>query len=318
MRRYLLRRIPSTVVVLFAASVLIFALIRLVPGNPAEVLAGSDPTPAAVAQIRAALGLNHSLVSQYVTWIGHVASFNFGKSYVLGGTVMSLLSQGLANTAVLALTAIILAALVAFATSVTAVVLDRGWLNHLTTAAGTFGIGVPTFVTGTAFVLIFAVALGWLPAGGLPPNGFGDVGQTIRYLVLPAVCLAIPISAVLIRFLTESLKTQMRQPYVTTARALGISRRRIVLTQALRNAMPTTVTVFGIQVGALLGGTVLIESIFAWPGLGHLLDQAVVQRDYPVVQVMLMLTVALFVITQLVTDIINAWLDPRIRIGGAE
>lgn len=317
MGRYLGRRLASAAVVLVAASMLIFALIRLVPGDPAAQLAGSSATPAAIAHIRAELGLNQSLVSQYLTWVGHVATLQFGQSYLLGGSVMSLIGAGLGNTAVLALSALVLAMLVALLVSVTAVAGDRGWLDHLVTAAATLGIGVPTFVTGTAFVLIFAVGLSLLPAAGTPPNGFGDLSQTLRYLVLPAVCLAIPLAAVMIRFLTESLRSQMRQPYVTTARALGISRTRIVLTQALRNALPTAITVLGIQIGALLGGTVLVETIFAWPGLGHLLEQAVLQRDYPVIQVMLMLTVFLFVLTQLVTDLINAWLDPRIRLRGA-
>jgi peptide/nickel transport system permease protein len=316
-REYLLRRVPSAVVVLFVASVFIFALLRLVPGDPAAELAGSSATPAAIAHIRAELGLGQPLVSQYLTWIGHMATLNLGRSYVLGGSVGSLISAGLANTAVLALSALALAVVVALATSVAAVVLDRRWLNHLITAGGTFGIGIPTFVTGTAFVLIFAVEISLLPAGGTPPNGFGDLSQTLRYVVLPAVTLAVPMAAVLIRFLTESLRSQMRQPYVTTARALGISRTRIVLTQALRNALPTTITVLGIQFGALLGGTVLVESIFAWPGLGHLLEQAVLNRDYPVIQAMLMLAVSLFVLTQLATDLINTWLDPRIRLGGA-
>ncbi len=314
----MLRRVPSAAAVLFAGSVLVFALIRLVPGDPAVVLAGANATPGAVARIRVALGLDHSVLSQYLTWVGHIATFNFGNSYILGGSVISLIGSGLANTAVLAFSALVLAVVAALVTSLTTVILDRGWFINLVTAGGTLGIGVPTFVTGTAFVLIFAVVLSWLPAGGLPPNGFGDLGQTIRYLVLPAVCLAIPMAAVLIRFLTESLFSEMRQPYVLTARALGITRKRIVLTQALRNALPTAITVLGIQLGALLAGTVLVESIFAWPGLGRLLEQAVVQRDYPVVQVMLMLAVFLFVLTQLVTDVLNAWLDPRVRLGGTQ
>lgn len=305
-------------VVLFAASVLIFALIRLVPGDPAAALAGSSGTPAAIAQIRDQLGLDKPLLTQYLTWLGHMATFRFGQSYLLGGSVSSLIRAGLQHTAVLTLSALVLAVVLSLLGSLVVVILDHPWLDRLATAAGMLGIGVPTFVTGTAFVLIFAVGLLWLPAGGTPPEGFGNLSQTFRYLVLPAACLALPMAAVLFRFLTESLRTQLRQPYVTTARALGISRRRIVLTQVLRNALPTAITVLGIQFGTLLGGTVLVETIFAWPGLGELLEHAIVNRDYPVLQVMLMLTVGLFVLTQLATDVVNAWLDPRVRLGGVQ
>jgi len=156
-----------------------------------------------------------------------------------------------------------------------------------------------------------------LPAGGTPPDGFlARPDLSVQYLLLPAVCLALGAGAALTRFLTESLRTELRQPYVVTARALGISRRRIVLTQALRNALPSTITVLGIQFGTLLGGAVLVEAIFTWPGLGGLIEEAISGRDYPLVQVLLLLSVIVFVAIQLVTDVIHAWLDPRIRIGG--
>ncbi len=172
-------------------------------------------------------------------------------------------------------------------------------------------------VTGLVLVLVFAVLLRLLPAGGTPPDGYlARPDITLQYLLLPAICLALPAAAALTRFLTESLRTQMRQPYVMTARALGIPRRRIVLTQALRNALPSSLTVLGIQFGTLLGGAVLVEAIFAWPGLGRLVEQGISARDYPVVQVLLLLSVAVFVLTQLLTDVLQATLDPRIRIEG--
>jgi peptide/nickel transport system permease protein len=318
MARYVLRRIPSAIVVLIVASMVIFGLLRLVPGDPAATLAGANATPKSVALIHKQLGLDHSLVSQYLTWIGHMVTLNFGKSYVVGGSVSSLISASLVNTLMLGGTALIVGVLIAFAASLAAVIVDRSWLNAIVTAGSTGAIGIPTFVTGTAFVLIFAVELLWLPAGGIPPHGFfNDFGESFKYLVLPVSCLALPLAAVLTRFLSESLRSQMGQPYVTTARALGIPRRRIVFSQALRNALPTTITVLGIQVGALLGGTILVESIFAWPGLGHLLQQAILDRDYPLVQVLLLFAVVVFVVIQLLTDLFHAYLDPRIRLSGA-
>lgn len=317
MGRYVLRKVPSTLLVLVLASFLIFSLIRLVPGDPVAALAGPDATPEARAAIRADLGLDRPLLSQYVVWLGHVLTLDLGRSYRLGGQVGDLLADGAANTLVLTFTALALAALLALATSTLTVVLDRPWLNAVMSAVNTVAVAVPTFVTGLVLVLVFAVLLPLLPAGGTPPDGYlARPDITLQYLLLPAVCLALPAAAALTRFLTESLRTQMRQPYVMTARALGIPRRRIVLTQALRNALPSSLTVLGIQFGTLLGGAVLVEAIFAWPGLGRLVEQGISARDYPVVQVLLLLSVAVFVLTQLLTDVLQAALDPRIRIEG--
>jgi peptide/nickel transport system permease protein len=280
-------------------------------------LAGPDATPEARAAIRADLGLDRPLLSQYVVWLGDVLTLDLGRSYRLGGQGSDLLADGAANTLVLTFTALALAALLALAASTLTVVLDKPLLNSVMSAVNTVAVAVPTFVTGLVLVLVFAVLLRLLPAGGTPPDGYlARPDITLQYLLLPALCLALPAAAALTRFLTESLRTQMRQPYVMTARALGIPRRRIVLTQALRNALPSSLTVLGIQFGTLLGGAVLVEAIFAWPGLGRLVEQGISARDYPVVQVLLLLSVAVFVLTQLVTDVLQATLDPRIRIEG--
>ena len=314
---YVLRKAPSTLLVLVLASFLIFSLIRLVPGDPVAALAGPDATPEARAAIRADLGLDRPLLSQYVVWLGDVLTLDLGRSYRLGGQVSDLLADGATNTLVLTFTALALAALLALAASTLTVVLDKPWLNSVMSAVNTVAVAVPTFVTGLVLVLVFAVLLRLLPAGGTPPDGYlARPDITLQYLLLPAICLALPAAAALTRFLTESLRTQMRQPYVMTARALGIPRRRIVLTQALRNALPSSLTVLGIQFGTLLGGAVLVEAIFAWPGLGRLVEQGISARDYPVVQVLLLLSVAVFVLTQLLTDVLQATLDPRIRIEG--
>jgi peptide/nickel transport system permease protein len=191
------------------------------------------------------------------------------------------------------------------------------WLDHVLTGANTLAIALPTYVTGVLLILVFGVLWPVLPTGGTPPNGLlADPGITAQYLVMPALCLALPIAAVLTRYLAESLRTELKQPYVGTALAAGVSRRRIITRHALRNALPTTITVLGLQVGALLGGAVLVEYIFSWPGLGQLIQQAITRRDYPVVQVLLLLSVVVFVLIQLLTDVIHVWLDPRIRLGG--
>lgn len=314
MLKYSLRRIPSALLVLAVGSVVIFTLLRLVPGDPALILAGPDAAPETLDALRNSLGLNGSQIGQYFTWIGGILTLDPGHSLILGGNIATLLRDAAGNTAILSGTALVLAVIIALVASTVSVIVDRGWLNGAVTAFGTVAVAIPNFVTGAILVVLFGVVWMVLPAGGIPRRGFGDDwGISAQYLILPAVCLALPIAAALTRFLTESLRSQLTEPYVTTARALGIPRSRIVLTQVLPNALPATVTVLGIQIGHLLGGAVLVEAIFAWPGLGYLIERAISSRDYPVVQVMLLLSVALFVIVQLVTDLVNAWLDPRIR-----
>ena len=317
MTHYLLRRVPSALVVLAIASFGIFAMVRMVPGDPVSTLAGPDASPEARAAIRADLGLDQPLVTQYVTWLGQLFRGDLGTSYRIGGPVKDLVADGAVNTIVLTVTALLLAMAVALLCSLLAVVLDNRWVNATLSFGNTLAIALPTFVTGLVLILLFAVVFPVLPAGGTPPDGFlARPDLSVQYLLLPAVCLALGAGAALTRFLTESLRTELRQPYVTTARALGISRRRIVLTQALRNALPSTITVLGIQFGTLLGGAVLVEAIFTWPGLGGLVEEAISGRDYPLVQVLLLLSVVVFVVIQLFTDVIHAWLDPRVRIGG--
>lgn len=319
MLRYLIRRAPSAVLVLFLASALIFLLLRLIPGDPASSLAGSEATPAQVATIRHQLGLDQPIPAQYVHWLGHIVTGNLGRSYMIGGNISTLVATGFVNTLVLTLTSLVLAALIALVIGPLWAGARSGWLDGLLTGVNTVAVALPTFVTGVLLVLVFAVLWPVLPPGGLPPDGLAaNLGFTVQYLLLPAVCLALPVSAVLSRYLAELLRTELRQPYILTATALGVPRRRRLLRHALRNALPTTVTVLGIQVGNLLGGAVLVEAIFAWPGVGQLIQQGILRRDYPLVQVLLLLSVAIFVVVQLGTDLAHAYLDPRVRIGGTE
>lgn len=318
MTRYLLRRTLSTLLVLTVASMLIFIVIRLVPGDPVSTLAGPDATPEARAAVRAGLGLDQPLVLQYLHWVRGMLSLDPGRSYIIGGDIASLVRDGLVNTLVLTLAALLIAVTLAVVGSLGALLADRRWLDSLLAGLNTLAVALPTFVTGVLLVVLFAVVLPILPAGGSPPDGFvARPDIAVQYLLMPAVCLALPAAAALTRFLTEGLRTQLAQPYVMTARALGISRRRILFTQALPNALPSSITVLGVQVGTLLSGAVLVEAIFAWPGLGLLIEQAISSRDYPLVQALLLLSVVVFVVTQLVTDTVNAALDPRIRTGAA-
>ncbi|MVA75869.1 ABC transporter permease subunit [Auraticoccus sp. F435] len=317
MGRYLLRRLPSALLVLLASSVAIFGLLRLVPGDPATTLAGADAPPEAVAAIRAELGLDRPLGTQYVTWLGDVLTGDLGRSYLIGGQIADLVRSGLVNTLVLTAAALLLAVAGSLVTSLLWARVERGPLDSLLTSVNTLALALPTFVTGVALVLVLGIVLRVLPTGGTPPAGFArDPDIAVQYLLMPAVCLALPASAALTRFLTEALRTELAAPYVTTARAAGVRSSRLLVAHALPAALPTYLTVLGLQAGGLLGGAVLVEAIFSWPGLGQLAAQAIDRRDYPVVQVLLLLSVAVFVVVQLTTDVVHAWLDPRVRIGG--
>ncbi|GAA2810314.1 ABC transporter permease [Kitasatospora sp. CM 4170] len=313
MRTFLFKRLPSGLLVLALASFLVFLILRLIPGDPATSLAGPDAGPEAVAAVRTRLGLDQPLLTQYVGWLGHLASGDLGPSYAIGGQVADLIGNGLGATVQLTLGALLLVVLIALPLGVAGATTRRRPVAAAAVQAFTTAVlAVPPFVTGVLLVLLFAVTLGLLPAGG-HESLLDQPDLAVQYLLLPAVCLALPSAAVLARYLKDGIERALAEDYVRTATALGVSRRRIVWLHALPNALPSAVTVLGLQVGQLIAGAVLVERIFAWPGLGQLIEQGVVRRDYPVVQDLLLLVVAVYVSVQLLTDLVYAWLDPRIR-----
>ncbi|EGD54176.1 ABC transporter permease [Gordonia neofelifaecis] len=319
MTGYLLRRIPTAIVVLLVASLLVFAVLRLIPGGPEAALAGPDAGPDQLAAIRHDLGLDRGFFVQYGSWIAGLATLDFGTSYQVGGDIGDLISFGLTNTLALTAAAALIAVLLGLALSLSAVIWRGRVLNTLLTGVNALAIALPTFVVGTVLIAVFGINWRVLPAGGTPPAGLtDDLWITSQYLLLPALTLGLPAGAMLARFLTESLRTELAQPYAVTAIATGASHRDVVLKHALRNALPSTITAFGLILGALLGGAVLVESIFGWPGLGLLTEEGISARDYPLVQVLVLLSVTAFVLIQLAADVLHAWLDPRIRLAGAQ
>ncbi|MFD7296270.1 ABC transporter permease [Streptomyces sp. NPDC059897] len=312
MTRQLLKKLPSALLVLLLASFLIFAILRLVPGDPAEVLAGPDASPASVAAIRNQLGLDDPLFTQYAAWIGDLLRGDPGPSYATGGEVSDLIGDGLGATVELTLGALFFTVLLALLFGVLGATSRRGPVRAAVRALTTAALAVPPFVTGVLLVLVFAVGLRVLPAGGRI-GLFEAPDLELQYLLLPALCLALPSAAVLGRYLGDGLERALAEDYVRTATAAGVAPRRLLWRHALPNALPPVVTLLGMQIGHLLGGAVLVEAIFAWPGLGQLAEQALTRRDYPVVQDLLLLLVAVFVLVQLLTDLLYALLDPRIR-----
>ncbi|MDV5143589.1 ABC transporter permease [Streptomyces sp. SBC-4] len=312
MHGYLLRRLPSALLVLLLASFLVFAVLRLVPGDPAAVLAGPDASAEAEAAIRARLGLDDPLPAQYARWIGGLLTGDLGPSYAIGGQTADLIADGVGATVELTLGALLFVVVLGGFFGIVGATSRNRWLRGTVRILTTGALAVPPFVTGVLLVLLFAVLLGVLPPGGrVPLLTAPDLG--VQYLLLPALCLALPSAAVLGRYLEDSIGRALAEDYVRTATAAGITPRRLLWRHALPNALPPVVTLLGMQTGHLLGGAVLVEAIFAWPGLGQLAEQALVRRDYPVVQDLLLLLVTVFVLVQLVTDLVHAWLDPRIR-----
>ncbi|MER7393919.1 ABC transporter permease [Streptomyces sp. NPDC000151] len=312
MRSYLLKRLPSALLVLLLASFLIFGILRLVPGDPASALAGPDADAATVAAIRDRLGLNEPLLAQYGSWIGGLVSGDLGPSYVIGGDTADLITGGLGATFELTLGALLFAVVLGAAFGVLGATARSRWVRTAVRVATTGALAVPPFVTGVLLVLVFSVAVRVLPSGGRV-SLLEAPDLAVQYLLLPSLCLALPSAAVLGRYLKDGIERTLGEDYVRTATAAGVAPRRLLWRHALPNALPPVVTVLGMQIGQLLGGAVLVEAIFAWPGLGQLAEQGLVRRDYPVVQDLLLLLVTVFVLVQLLTDLVYAWLDPRIR-----
>lgn len=313
MLRYAGRRLPSMVLVLILASVAVFLLIHLAPGDPAAVLAGPDANPETVHAIRLKLGLDQSLVHQYATWISGLVTGNLGRSYTLSVPVAELIGHSAVATLELTLTALCASVVLGFIVGVGAVATKSRVIGVVARIFNTLSLAVPTFVTGVVLVLLFAISIRVFPAGGRAAPGSSPF-DSVRYLVLPAITLALPVAAVISRFLTSALSQGMREEYVETATSLGVSHARILLRHALPNALPQVVTVTAIQTGQLLGGSLIVEAIFAWPGLGQLMLSSVLSRDYLVVQDMVLLAVVVFVVIQTAADLAQASLDPRIKV----
>lgn len=303
MGSFLLRRLGQSVVTLFAVSVFAFALIHLVPGDPIAIALGPNATPATVTRLRNQLGLDQSLPHQYVTFIGNVLHGNLGVSIRSQQPVYTEITSRAGSTIILALCATVLALLLGVTTGVIAAT-SRRWVDIGVMMTSLAGLSMPTFWSGILLILLFGLT--WQI---LPVVGTGGMAA----LVLPAVTLALPAAAVLARITRGSMLEVLRQDYVRTARAKGIRRPRIVLRHVLHNALVPIVTIVGLQIGGLLSGTVVVETLFARPGVGRLAVRAIEERDFPVVQGVVLLAGAVFLVVNLATDLLYPVLDPRIR-----
>jgi ABC-type dipeptide/oligopeptide/nickel transport system permease component len=305
MLRFLVRRLLLTLPVLLGVATLVFLLIHLVPGDPAQAMLGDSASAEDVERLRESLGLNEPLLDQYVAFLGGLARGDLGRSFRYGTPVTAEIGSRLFRTIELALAAMAVAVLVALPLGIVAAVWRGTAADHAAMTASLVGISMPNFWLGPLLAILFAVALGWLPVAG---------SGTAAHLVLPAVTLGTGLAAILARMTRASLLEELRELYVLAARARGVSRARAVLHHAFRNSLIPIVTIIGLQFGAVLTGTIITETIFAWPGVGRLLIQAINFRDYPLVQGCILFISFTYVMVNLLTDLTYGLLDPRIRL----
>ncbi len=298
--------------VLLLASMAVFGLLRLVPGDPAAVIAGPDASQEAVEAIRTQFGLDRALPVQYGYWAAQAIQGNLGTSYVTGKPVSALIVERAPATLELALSAYVLMVVAGVSSGVVAALRRGRPADMAITTANTIALSIPSFWTGLILLLVFGVKLGWLPLAGRVPL-LEDPRDALAHLLLPAITLALAMTPELSWFVRNSVLDVMSNDYVRTARAKGLAESHVFNRHVLRNALIPILTILGLQAGRLLGGAVVVESIFGWPGLGRLLLQSILNRDYPTVQGILLLIVMIFVVVNLIVDLLYVVVDPRLR-----
>ena len=304
MLRYLIRRLLLTIPVLLGVATLVFALIHLVPGDPAQAMLGEGASDEEVSQLRHSLGLDRPLLVQYRSFLTGLLRGDLGSSFRYGTPVTREIRDRLFRTMQLAAAAMTVAILLAIPLGIAAAVFRGTAIDHAAMTLALAGISMPNFWLGPLLAILFAVYLGWLPVAGT---------GSPAHIVLPAITLGAALAAILARMTRASLLEELRELYVLAARARGLSRFRAVVRHAFRNSLIPVVTIIGLQFGAVLTGTIITETIFAWPGVGRLLIQAINFRDYPLVQGCILFISLTYVMMNLITDLTYGLLDPRIR-----
>jgi peptide/nickel transport system permease protein len=303
---YVLRRLALAIPTLLGVSVAVFLLIRLIPGDPARIIAGLTASEEEVQRIRVEIGLTKPLHVQYLIFLNQLRRGNLGKSAVTRAPVVEEIAQRLPQTVSLAVASVVVASIVGLAAGIISATRPSSLVDYLVMAGAVCGISTPVFWLGLMLMLLFAVYLHWLPAGG-----YG----TSAHFVLPTITLSAFSVAIIARMTRSSLLETLHQDYVRTAHAKGVPGHGVVLRHALKNALIPILTVVGLQFGALLGGAVLTETTFAWPGMGRLLVSAVSARDYAVVQGIVLIFASMYVVVNLAVDLLYGYVDPRIHYG---
>ena len=312
MKEYLFRRLLSLIPTVFGVTILVFLMMRLIPGDPVSLLMGENATKELEADLRQQYGLDRPLYIQYTLWLGRLVTGDWGNSIIANRPILSDLARRVPITLELIVLAMGFALLIAIPAGIIAALRPYSWHDYSAMTTATIGVSVPDFFMGILLILCFSLFLGILPAVGFVPLT-ESVGGNIKHMILPAVTLGLARAALLTRLIRASMMEVIRLDYVTTARAKGVRERVVVLKHALKNALIPTVTVLGIQVGFLIGGAIVVETVFSVPGVGSFGISAISLRDYPQVQAFVLLFALGFVLTNLVVDVLYAFLDPRIK-----
>ena len=316
MLAYILRRLVQMLPVLLLASFAIFAMIYAVPGGPVAVIVGENASQEEIAAAIQRYGLDRPMVVQYFDWLGRALTGDFGLSLHSRQPVLQLIGERLPATLQLALAAILVALVLGVPVAIASAVKPNSWLDRVLSGWSALALGVPTFWLGILLILLFAVELRWLPSASRYVPLWEAPLDALRSLALPALTLGVYVSGIFARFLRASLLGEARQDYVRTARAKGVPQRRTIWRHAFPNALIPVVTLCGVEFGYLLGGAVIVEQIYALPGLGRLTLDAISQRDYALVEGAVLFIAFNFLIVNLLVDLTYAALDPRIRLGG--
>jgi peptide/nickel transport system permease protein len=315
MGSYVVKRLMAMLVTLFAASIIIFAFIHLIPGDPIYVLLGDMATPDQAESLRHSMGLDQPIIVQYLQWIGRALTGDLGRSIVYQAPVLSAIADGAETSTLLASITMIWVILIGVPIGMVAAMRHGSWLDQGLSGAAMLLASVPTFWVGLYLILIFAAWLGWLPSSGYPSIFFDEGGiANLRYLLLPSLTLAAPNAALILRLTRASMLDVSREDYVRTARAKGIRPWRVVTRHIFRNALLAVVSAFGFTFAALLSEAVVTETVFALPGIGRLVVQSILNRDYPVIQGIILVVVVIYLVVNLLVDISYRLLDPRVEL----
>lgn len=310
---YILRRVLAIIPVMLIVAIFVFLLLRLTPGDPAAIIAGDMATPEQLERIREAMGLNEPILSQFFTWMGRLLQGDLGTSLISGTPVTTMIGQRIFPTINLALLTIVIAVAIAVPMGVLAAWRHRSWVDYAVMSFSVLGFSVPVFVIGYLFILVFSISLGWLPVQGYAAPSEQGFGAFLNRAILPAVTLATIYVALIARMTRASMLEVLGEDYIRTARAKGVKESRVLFRHALRNAAVPILTVIGTGFALLISGVVVTESVFNIPGIGRLTVDAILARDYPVIQAMILITSATYVVVNLIIDISYTIFDPRIR-----
>ncbi len=314
MGAYIAKRLLAAIPVLLGLTVIVFLIIAMIPGDPATAILGSYATPENVARLNRELGLDKPLPQQYVIWLGNLLHGDFGRSYSLNRPVLDEVLERFSATLILAGTSLLLCSVFGLLAGVVSAARQFGWTDKIVTLLVLVGISMPSFWLGLLLILLFAVDLRLFPASGMYAfYGGGGLGDLIHHLTLPAITLAVVATGVIARLTRTAMLEVLRQDYIRTARAKGLTERRVIFRHAFKAALVSVVPVIGIQAGFVLGGAVYIETVFQWPGIGSMLVTAISTRDILLVQGGVLVVAAAYVLFNLAADVVQTILDPRLR-----